>query len=224
MMRSAIAALCGVIAFALAGPVLADAKFEHLSVRIEQNVTDNDFEVVIEATAGETGFATLTVTAPDGRVVADFQSPKTKLGMRAFRFETPEPKALARIQADYPAGDYTFTASTVAGLKFSEKATLSHKLPTAVTFVRPQPKEQNVPASGWRIEWRVAKDIKSCLLTLENDTTGVKVVQATLAGTTTSFNVPEGVLEAGAKYKVSIGSVAKDGNAAYVETAFTVKK
>lgn len=223
-MKRVFAVLCGVIAFALAGPVVADAKFEHLSMRLEQNVTDNDFEVVIEATAGETGFASLTVTAPDGRVVANFQAPKAKLGMRSFRFESPEPKSLARIQADYPAGDYTFTATTVAGLKFNEKTPLSHQLPGAATIVRPQPKEQNVPVSGWRIEWRVPKDLKFCAVTIENDTTGVKVVQATLPGTATSFQVAEGVLEAGAKYKVVIGSVAKNGNAAFVETEFTVKK
>lgn len=223
-MSRLIAVWFGLVVLTFAGLVAADAKFEYLSIRIEQNVTDNDFEVVIEATAGDTGFATLTVTAPDGRVVADFQSPKTKLGMRTFRFETPEPRALTRLQADYPAGDYTFSAATVAGLKFSEKAALSHKLPGPVTIVRPQAKEQNVPVSGWRIEWRAPKDLKQCLVTIENDTTGVKVVQATLVGTVTSFQVPEGVLEAGAKYKVAIGGVAKDGNAAFVETAFTVKK
>lgn len=217
-------AFCGLAAFVLGGPVIADAKFEHLSLRIEQNATDNDFEVVIEATGGDTGLAALTVTAPDGRVVADFTSPKMKLGMRAFRFETPEPKSLAGIQADYPAGEYTFTASTVTDLKFSEKASLSHKLPAVTTVVRPKPNEQNVPPSGLRIEWRAPKGLKSCLVALENDVTEANVVQAALPGTATSFPVPEGVLEAGVRYKLVIGSVAQDGNIAYVESAFTVAK
>jgi hypothetical protein len=223
-MKRCIATLFTAVALATGSAALADAKFELMAVRVEQNATDNDFEVVFEATGGDTGMAALKVAAPDGRVVVDFKTPGTKLGMRSFRFETPEPKTLARLQADYPAGTYTFTASTVAGMSFSGTATLSHKLPAVAAVTRPQAKEQNVPLNGLRIQWRVPKDIKTCLLTIENDDNGVKVVQATLAGTATQFAVPDGVLLPGTNYKVSIGTVAPEGNAAYVETAFTTAK
>lgn len=220
-MKRRVMAVCGMLACGLAS---ADAKFEQLSVRIEQNATDQDFEFVVEATGGDTGFAALTVRAPDGRVVARFEAPKSGLGMRTFRLETPEPKSFARLQADYPAGDYTFTATTVTQLQLSDTARLSHQLPAAATFVRPRPHESGVAPGGLRIEWRPPAGLKSCVLTIENDVTEVKVVQATLAGTANTFQVPDKLLEAGATYKIAIGSVAQNGNASYVETLFSVAK
>lgn len=223
-MKRRIGILFGLLASVASGTALADAKFEHLAVRVEQNVTDNDFEVVFEATSGDTAFAALKVAAPDGRIVIDFKSPNTKLGMRSFRFETPEPKSLSGLQADYPAGQYTFSASTVSGLNFSDVTSLSHKLPAAATFLRPRPDELGVPVNGLRVEWRAPTGLKSCLVAIENDVTGVTVVQATLAGGATTFSVPNGVLAPGTVYKVAIGTVATDGNASYIETSFTTAK
>ena len=218
---AAFAVIFELAALGFAGVALADAKFERLAVRVEQNVTDNDFEVVFEATSGDTAFAALKVAAPDGRVVIDFKSPNTKQGMRTFRFESPEPKTLAGLQADYPAGKYTFTAGTVTGLTFSETATLSHKLPPAAAILRPRPKEHNVPVNGLRIEWRGPKGLATSLVTIENDDSGVKVIQGALSGAATMFRVPHGVLAPGTKYKVAIGNVTPDGNASFVETTFT---
>lgn len=223
-MKRLVAALLGAIALAAGGAAQADAKFEHLAVRVEQNATDKDFEIVFEATGGDTGLATLKVAAPDGRIVIDFKAPNTKLGMRSFRLETPEPKTLAGLQADFPAGEYTFTASTVTGLSFSDKATLSHKLPPVATLVRPRPEEQKVPVNGLRIQWGAPKNLASCLITIENDVTGVKVIQAALAGSATTFPVPGGVLAPGTKYKIAIGTVAPGGNASFIETSFTTAK
>ncbi len=64
--------------------------------------------------------------------------------MRTIRLETPEPKSLASLQADFPAGKYTFTANTVAGAAFSSSAVLSHTLPGLAKLIRPKPDERNV--------------------------------------------------------------------------------
>lgn len=223
-MKCQLAAALGVVALAAGSAAWADAKFERFGVHVEQNATDKDFEIVFEATSGDTAFAALKVAAPDGRVVIDFKSPNTKLGMRTFRFESPEPKSLADLQVDYPAGQYTFSASTVSGINFSDTATLSHKLPGVATLVRPRPDESSAPVNGLRVEWRAPTGLKSTLVTIENDVTEVKVIQAALSGSATTFSVPNGVLAPGTAYKVVIGTVAADGNASFVESSFTTAK
>jgi hypothetical protein len=224
MQRPVVALFC-VLALGWGGAALADAKFEHLAIRVESNVTDKDFEIVVEATGGDTGLSTLKVSAPDGRVVIDFKAaPNTKLGIRSYRFETSEPKSLASLTSEYPAGVYTFTASTVTGMGFSGTATLSHNLPAVATFIRPRPDETNVPLSGLQVTWGAAKNVASYHVTIEDDATERKVVQAALAGDSTTLSVPDRLLAPGTRYKLAIGTVAKEGNAAFVETSFTTAK
>src|SRR3954447_4120277 len=83
--------------------------FEVAGVRFEQNATDGDVEAVFEAIAGEDGLAKLTVVAPDGRTVVDFAAPgRAAMGMRQFRFESPEPTNVSALQKAYPEGEYAF--------------------------------------------------------------------------------------------------------------------
>ena len=116
----------------------ADAKtFSTASLHLEQNATDGDFEIVVEALA-EQGLATLTVTAPDGRVIVDYKSAAgTDLGMRQFRFETPEPEDLEALKKVYPEGVYTFAGTTGGGAALSGKGSLSHTVPPASSVVTP---------------------------------------------------------------------------------------
>ena len=108
-------ALLGLLALGAPGFAQADEKFEQIAVRLEQNATDEDVEVVLEATSGDFGLATLRVAAPDGRTVIDFKAPDSKLGIRRLVLESPEPTNDGRLQKDFPAGAYTFTGSTVKG-------------------------------------------------------------------------------------------------------------
>ena len=106
------------------GPV----PFATATVHFEQNATDGDVEVVFEAKGGDEGLAKLTVTASDGRTVIDFTaSDPSTMGIRSFRFESPEPKDVEGLKAAYPEGDYTFSGATSAGGKFHGKSTLNHK-------------------------------------------------------------------------------------------------
>jgi hypothetical protein len=206
------------------GVALADAKFEKLSMRLEHNVTDGDYEVVVEATGGDIGLAGLKVAAPDGRIVIDFAASNTKLGMRSFRLESPEPKLLAGLQADFPAGAYTFTANTVGGLGLRDTASLSHVLPAAARLRQPRPGELSVARTGLMLRWTAPTRLAACLVTIEHEKSGSKVVQAQLPGEAKTFRVPDSVLLPGTQYKVSIGTVAPSGNASFVETSFTTAK
>jgi hypothetical protein len=208
--------------WASTGVAQADEKFEHAAVRFEQNATDADVEVVFEATSsGEAGLAALKVIAPDGRTVIDFTAPSSKLGIRSVTFESPEPKNDGTLQADFPAGQYTFMGSTVAGVKLTSKATLSHALPGLAVFAHPRPDQENVAAKGLQISWKAAKNVASCVLVLEHEETGVKILEAQLPSSATRFAVPAGLLVPGTTYKSALTTVGREGNTSTVEATFT---
>jgi hypothetical protein len=209
----------------LASPGLAqaDEKFEHVAIRFEQNATDQDAEIVFEVTSGDAGLATLRVVAPDGRTVIDFSSPDSKLGIRHLSFESPEPKNDGRVQADFPQGAYTFTGSTVSGVKLRSKAALSHKLPSAVSLVRPRPDQKDVPVMGLQINWNPVKNPTAYLIVIEQEEMDRKI-EAKLSGTATSFAVPDGFLAPETEYKLAIGAVTQDGNVSFAETGFATAR
>jgi hypothetical protein len=220
-MRRPILTLLGLLALGAHGFAHADEKFERVAVRIEQNATDEDVEVVFEATSGDIGLATLRVSAPDGRTVIDFKAPDSKLGIRHLVLESPEPTNDGRLQKDFPAGEYTFTGSTVTGEKLSSKATLSHKLPGPASFVRPRPKQKNVPVKGLQLQWTAPKNLAFCIVVVEHEETGAKLLQARLSGAATTLAVPDGLLAPGTEYKLEIGTATREGNRSFVETSFT---
>jgi hypothetical protein len=195
-------------------------KFETVKVYFEQNLRDKDAEVKFEATGGEVGLATLTVTAPDGRVVIDFKAGNSKLGMRHLTLESPEPKNDGRVQKDFPAGVYKFAGTNVAGGKLQGQATLSHNFPPPASLVRPKPDEKDVPAQGLKVSWNAVKNTAATVVLIEHEKSG-RFVRVNLPGDATTFAVPEGFLLPGTEYKLAIGTVAKEGNASFIETGFT---
>ncbi len=209
------------------GPALAVEKqsagsmpFDVATVYFEQNATDEDAEVVFEAKGGELGLATLKVVSPDGRAVIDFKAPDSKLGIRHFRFESPEPSNDGSVQADFPEGKYTFTATTVTGVRLHGKATLSHKLPDAACLIRPGPGEEDVPTKGLEITWTPVKNLDACIVVIEQGELALEIT-AYLPGSATAFAVPDGFLVPETQYKLAIGTVTEEGNTSFVETTFT---
>jgi hypothetical protein len=109
----------------------------------------------------------------------------------------------------------------VTGEQLSSTALLSHALPGVASFVRPRPKEKNVAVTGLQLKWSAPKNLTSCLVILEDEKTGMRLLQATLSGAARTFPVPDGLLIPGTEYKLEIGTVASDGNRSFVETSFT---
>jgi hypothetical protein len=194
--------------------------FEVAAVQFEQNATDSDVEVVFQVKSGAEGLSQLTITAPNGRVVTDFTASDTvTLGMRQFRFESPEPKDVDRLKAAYPEGAYTFTGTTSSGLRLQSSATLSHELPATATFVQPEPGAQGVAANKLVLKWSPVAGVEAYVVYVEHDGLGVNVT-ARIPGTASSFVVPDGFLTPGVDYKMGIGTVFKNGNTSYVEAEF----
>jgi hypothetical protein len=202
------------------GPVWAAEKFDSVTAFLEQTVEDGDSEVTFEAIGGTAGLSALKVVAPDGRTVVEFKAPDSKFGVQHFTLESPEPKNDGGLQTDFPAGVYKFTGTSTTGATLQGESTLSHKLPAVTRVVRPRPDEKNVPLAGLQVRWNPVKDVASYILVIEQEQTR-RQLKANLVATATTFTVPEGFLTPGLEYKVAVGTVAKDGNRSFTETAFT---
>src|SRR2546430_10108550 len=199
----------------LAGP------FGVALVHLEQNATDGDSEVVLEATAGKEGLAKLAVVAPDGRTVVDFTAPDAlTLGIRQFRFETREPRGFKSLESAYPEGVYAFAGVTATGGKLRGQATLQHTLPAATSFVSPKAGARGVAIKNLKIAWNPVKNLAAYIVKIEGRKPEANLT-VQVPGTVSTFVVPDGFLMPGTEYGVAIGTVSEKGNISFVETTFT---
>ena len=195
--------------------------FAVASVYFERNATDGDFEVVFEVKGGDKGLAKLAVVSPDGRTVIDFTAPNAStLGIRQFRFESPEPADFESLRSAYPEGVYTFTAATAAGDKLHSESTLNHKLSATASFLRPGAGARGVGVRDLEITWTPVKGLAAYIIKIEQDELEVSIT-ARLPGSVAKFAVPDGFLLPGTEYQLGIGTVTNEGNISFVETTFT---
>jgi hypothetical protein len=196
------------------------SEFENAEIRVEQNATDGDTEVVIFAKGGDDGFKHFRVRSPDRRtVVATFSLDRTVRGQRELLFESPEPPGEA-ILAAYPEGRYSFDGVTHAGERFAGTARLSHQLPPATVILSPAD-GASIPSGPLLIQWSAAPGAAQILLELENESAvPEQVLTFNLPADATSFEVPAVLMTAGASYQLSIGTVAGNGNRVFVEVGF----
>jgi hypothetical protein len=202
------------------GMALANGRFEHLAVYLEQTIEDEDCEIAFEAISGTGGLTALKVLAPNGRVVIDFKAPDSRLGMRQIVLESPEPKNDGRLQAEFPPGAYHFTGTLPTGANIEGEATLSHAFPGTARALQPRADQHDVPIGNMQIKWKPVSNASAYVLTVEHEKTGQEL-RATLAGNATTFTIPEGFLAPGLQYKLAISTVGKDGNRTVSEIAFT---
>jgi hypothetical protein len=197
------------------------APFAVASVHFEQNATDGDVEVVFEVKGGDEGLAQLAVVSPDGRTVIDFTAPDAStLGVRQFRFESPEPRDVDSLKSAYPEGVYTFAGATAAGDTLHGESTLNHMLPAAASFLRPGTDARGVGITDLKITWTRVKNLAATIIQIEQDELDVNLT-ARLPGSMATFAVPDGFLLSGTEYELSIGTVSQEGNISFVETTFT---
>jgi len=198
----------------------ADARLPEAAVRFEQNASDGDVEVVFDAGGAPEGLAKLIVRSPDGRIVIDCTAPDgSTMGIRSFRFESPEPSDVAALQAAYPAGVYSFSGKTVSGVNLHGEATLSHELPPTVSFLQPAEESEDVATKGLKITWSPVDGMAAYIVEIEQEELHLSIT-AKLPASAASFIVPDGFLLAGTEYKLIIGTQSAVGNMSFVETSF----
>jgi hypothetical protein len=202
----------------VAGP---SAPFAVATIHFEQNVTDGDFEAVVEVMGGDAGLARLAVVAPDGRTVIDVTAPAaTTLGFRQLRFESPEPGDFTSLKAAYPEGVYTFTGTTTTGARHQSTATLHHAFPPAAALLRPAARARGVSVRDLIVTWTAVRNATAYVVTIEQPDLDVSIT-ARLPGSVDRFTVPEGFLRPGTAYQLGIGTETGGGNSSFVETTFT---
>jgi hypothetical protein len=195
-------------------------RFAVARVHFEQNATDGDVEVVFEVKGGADGLSKLTAVSPDGRMVVDFTAADAStLGMRQFRFESPEPKNAESLKSAYPAGVYTFAGATAAGEKFKGESTLNHDLPAPASFLHPEARAQGVSTKGLKMTWTAVKNLAAYIISIEQEELEASLT-ARLPGSVTTFAVPEGFLLPDTQYTLGLGTVSDEGNVSFVETWF----
>ena len=195
--------------------------FAVANIHFEQNVTDGDVEVVFEVKGGDEGLTELTIVSPDERTIVNVLTPDVStLGIRQFRFESPDPKDVEGLKTAYPEGIYKFTGSKADGVKYYSESSLNHKLPKTVSFVIPGEKEENINVENFQITWTPVKKVTAYTLEIDAEELGVNI-QVKLPGTVSKFPVPKDFLQPGAEYTLSIGTVAEEGNISVIETTFT---
>lgn len=201
--------------------VRGEKPFGVARVHLEQNATDGDMEVVFEAKGGDEGLAKLTVVSPDGRTVIDFTAPESStLGIRQFRFESPEPGDVESLKSAYPEGVYTFSGATSAGDKFKGESALSHKLPATTNFLNPEEDAEELDIHDLEITWTPVKNLTAYILYVEQEELDLSIT-IKISGSSTKFAVPYGFLIPDMEYKLGIGTVTEDGNISFIETSFT---
>jgi hypothetical protein len=204
----------------LPAAALAEGRLERAVIYLERNTADDDAEIRFEVRGPAHGLASLRVTAPDGRTVLDLRAPDSRLGMRQFALESPEPRNDGRLQADFPAGTYRFLGTTVQGATLQGTAALSHAFPPAAALIEPRAGERGaVPVDGLQIRWSAVPNLAAIVVVVEDEAAG-REVRAQLPGHATAFGVPQGVLAPGTDYTLAIGTVSREGNRSFVETQF----
>jgi hypothetical protein len=198
----------------------ASSPFSVAALRLEQNATDGDGEVVFEVKGNSEGLKRLHVVSPDGRTVLEFTAPDpSMLGMRQFVFESPEPKEIDTIKSAFPEGAYRFSGVTTSGATLSGEAKLSHTLPPPVSLIRPEPDGEGVEARGLQIAWKPLENLAAYIVTLEQPELGMSM-SVRLPGSVSTCAVPDGFLRPGTSYELAIGTVTDAGNASFIETSF----
>jgi hypothetical protein len=199
----------------------ASAPFAVARVYLEQNATDGDVEIVFEVKGGNEGLAKLTVVSPDRRTVIDFTAPDaSSLGIRQFRFESPEPRDVGSLKSAYPEGVYTFAGTTASGDALYGKSTLVHKLPATASFLRPGTGARGVGTKDFKIAWTPVKNLAAYIIKIKQKKLDTNLT-AKLPGSVATFAVPNGFLLPGTEYQLGIGTVSTEGNISFVETTFT---
>ena len=203
--------------------------FDDAEIVFEQNATDADVEVVIEAKLEErgAGMQRFWLFGPNGKVIYNFKAPKNNnnIGGRQILIESPEPADITIVKEAYPEGTYTFVAKSFDKDWFLAQADLSHELPdVSITFPIADSK---VPLYLFNVTWEAVTDpTENFIVELGNEESDLgEELLVEIPADRNSFQPPEEWLdvdEDGTEYQVSVGIVNEQGNVTFREITVTI--
>ena len=196
------------------------ASFSQLSMRLEQNATDGDSEIVLFAKGQDDGLKRLMIVAPSGRRVANFVGDARGIGIREFRLESAEPLDLSVVLASFPEGNYSFFGRSVAGECLKGTAFLSHQVAPATVLLTPR-QDQIVPIDQLVLGWTAVASAERYVVELKNQDLGSKFSFEVLPPGT-SLAIPAHLLKPGSHYQFVVGVKTDKGNLTSAELSFSI--
>lgn len=202
------------------------ATLEDPKIWVVYSSVDDDAQLLVNA--GSTSpLATLKVTAPDGRTVQDLRFDDAgKIGQADITLEGPEPK-LAELKKAFPAGTYTFSATTVAGAALNAQSTLTYDLLAPPVILGPTTGTTDVARNGVSLRWQPV--IGAARIHVESEPEKAPPAGAIanpkftidLPPSATSTAVPDGWLQAGIEYVFDVKALAPNGSVTVTDARFT---
>ena len=196
------------------------SEFDSVEIFIEQNATDDNAEIGIEAEPdSDNGLVRLDVFGPDFRRVVSVRGSRSKGGMQNIAdLESPALDGLA-ITDRYPEGMYYFFGIATDGERFFGSAELSHELTEPTTILSPMEGDVVSP-SGFTIMWTAVDGAEIYILEIENDSDELGNILE-LPGDVTHFDVPASLLAPEAEFETSVIAVGENGNLVQVEVLYS---
>jgi hypothetical protein len=201
------------------------SSFEHAKIIIEFNYTDSD--VGVQAFLGGPSWEAVEIVSPDGRKVFHVDRGSLKeLGMNELSFESEEPSLddlpLEQLLALFPEGEYKFFGRTVEGDELVSTAMLTHDIPDAPVIVSPA--GGTVARDDTVIKWDPVVsppgiEIIGYQVAVEREDP-LRVLNADLPPTSTSFTVPADFLEPGTEYMFEVLAIEVSGNQTIAVSSF----
>jgi hypothetical protein len=174
-------------------------------------------EISLEVEADE-ALGSLRVLRPSGDVLLELATPPApRLGAHEIEFGSQEAN-LAHLLREYPAGPYIVEGQTSSGRRVSASVNLSHGFPGLFTVLAPRPDEV-VPLSQATVTWSQSAGAARYVLEVEQEQLGFSL-EVVLPPWTTSFTVPEALLEPGVSYEYSLAVQGDTDNELEIEGNF----
>ena len=197
------------------------AALKEARISIEYSAAADEGALVVSAES-ETGLDQVELRDPSGnRVLGLATSGRGRNpALFGFELEAGESAPAALLQA-YPEGAYQIRARTPEGRLAIGTAVLSHRLPSAPRILVPQDGDVVYARAAMRIAWVPDPLAAEYRVNLEQGETDR--MSARLAAGTGSFEVPDGVLQSGRRYRLEIGAVGPEGNVTISEALFVAR-
>jgi len=189
--------------------------FESIEIAIDNNIADQEAQVIIAGSAEPDFFKKLACYAPNGQTISKTEIEDVSGDYADFQFDSAKTD-LSELALAYPAGTYWCIGVNANEKTLIGSSQLSYDFLESVIATSPVNGEVNVTTTALTISWDPVVGANSIAIDIENSVTGASL-EVDLAGDTTSFTVPDGLLAAGTFYEVGFEAVHTNGNASVTE-------
>jgi hypothetical protein len=209
--------------------------FSQKKIIIEVNATagDGGIQIFLDAV----GWNRLQISDPDGRNIFQVTGSGSvgTTGVTELFFESAEPSfedlPLDQLLVRFPAGNYTFSGTTVDGRNLNGRAPLKHNIPAGPTVTSPDEGATLDPGSPVVIDWEPVTDpfpgtilpvtISGYQVIVERVRPApLLVFSVFLPASATGVTVPAEFIEGNADYIFEVLAIEASGNQTITESSF----